>query len=214
MSQDLVILGTGGHAKVVVDACRAAGIAVRGLLNRDSSGATSVLGATVLGDDSLLPELAVSCQFHVAVANNETRLRLTEQVIASGGALRTVTHPDAVVSAAADIGPGCMMAAGALVNPGARLGRCVIVNTAASVDHDCDLGDGVHVAPGARLTGAVVCGKSAFIGVGAVVVPGVRIGESAVVGAGATVLGDVGNGVTVIGTPARPSRSPADEVSA
>lgn len=203
MSRDLVILGAGGHAKVAVDACRVAGIAVRGLLDRDSRGVTSVLGATVLGDDSLLAELAASCDFHVAITDAKTRLRLADQVIALGGALGTIRHPGAIASEAAEIGPGGMLAAGSVVNPGAHLGRCVIVNTAASVDHDCDLGDGVHVAPGARLAGAVVCGKAAFIGAGAVILPGVTIGAGATVGAGAVVTRDAPDGVTLVGVPAR-----------
>jgi len=205
MSRELVILGAGDHAKVAVDACLAAGISLRGLLDRSSGEVDSILGVPVIGDDSRMAELAATCDFHVAISDNGTRLRLADLVIAEGGTLKAIRHPGAILSTATDIGPGCMLVAGAVVNPGARLGRCVIVNTAASVDHDCDLGDGVHVAPGARLTGTVTCGKAAFIGAGAVVLPGVRIGRNAIIGAGATVLTNVADGATMIGTPVRPS---------
>ena len=44
----------------------------------------------------------------------------------------------------------------------------------------------------------------AFVGAGAVILPGVTIGKHAVVGAGAVVLADVQAGETVAGVPARP----------
>ena len=50
---------------------------------------------------------------------------------------------------------------------------------------------------------SVVIGKSAFVGTGSIILPGVKIGEGAIVGAGAVVTKDVFPGTTVIGIPAR-----------
>jgi acetyltransferase-like isoleucine patch superfamily enzyme len=49
----------------------------------------------------------------------------------------------------------------------------------------------------------VIIRKNAFIGTGAIILPGVEIGEKAVVGAGAVVTKDVPSGVTAVGNPAR-----------
>jgi maltose O-acetyltransferase len=49
----------------------------------------------------------------------------------------------------------------------------------------------------------VVIGDSAFVGAGAVALPGTRIGVGAVVGAGSVVTHNVPDGVTVAGNPAR-----------
>lgn len=46
-------------------------------------------------------------------------------------------------------------------------------------------------------------GENCFIGVGAIVLPGVRIGDGSIVGAGAVVIGDVAAGSLVAGNPAR-----------
>ena len=46
-------------------------------------------------------------------------------------------------------------------------------------------------------------GDDAWIGAGAVVMPGVKIGNAAVVGAGAVVTNDVAPNTTVVGVPAR-----------
>ena len=45
--------------------------------------------------------------------------------------------------------------------------------------------------------------KDAFIGTGAIILPGVNIGENAVIGAGTVVAKDVSPRATIIGNPAR-----------
>jgi acetyltransferase-like isoleucine patch superfamily enzyme len=94
--------------------------------------------------------------------------------------------------------------AGAVVNADATIGSGVIINTCASVDHDCRLGNGVHVCPRASLAGNVIVHDRSWIGIGACVIQGVTIGHDVIVGAGATVTADVPDGLTIIGTPARP----------
>lgn len=202
-SKPLIIIGAGGHAKVVADAALAAGWTVAGLLDRDGSG---ILGLAVLGGDARLDDpafVAAHC-FVAAIGAQAARRRLSLRVLAAGGDLAVVVHPSAIVAPSAIIGAGSVVLAGAVVNPDARIGRFAIVNVCASVDHDNVLGDNVQVGPGARLTGNVSVGEDALIGAGAVVLPGVSIGAGAIVGAGAVVTRAVDAGATVMGNPARP----------
>jgi len=201
MPRPVVILGHGGHARVVADICRAAKREVRGFLDRQGVHES----ASVLGGDDLLDDRAFveSHEYVVGIADQRIRRRLAGLVRAKGGVLASVIHPSAVVAPAVAIGAGVVVVAGCVVNPGAVLGDLVIVNTGATVDHDCVLNEGVHVCPGAHLTGNVVCGEYAFLGAGAIVIPGRAIGAWAVVGAGAVVISDVTDGVTVVGCPAR-----------
>ena len=71
------------------------------------------------------------------------------------------------------------------------------------MDHDCVIGRAVHIAPGAHLCGGITVGERTLIGAGATVIPNLRIGSDVVIGAGATVVGDIPDGVTALGTPAR-----------
>ena len=204
--KQLVIVGAGGHGRVVLDAARAAGWTVRGFLdNTKPLGATAnaspILGPTTELDD---PQFLAGATVIVALGDQAARRNLSFRVLRNGGALAVVCHPSATVSPSAAIGDGSFIAAGSIVAPNAVIGRFCILNTAGSADHDVVLEDGVQVCPGARLAGRVTCGEDSFIGTGAVVLPGIRIGRGAVVGAGAVVLGDVAEGITVVGNPACP----------
>jgi UDP-perosamine 4-acetyltransferase len=205
-----VLVGAGGHARVVLDAARASGalevIAVVDV--RPELRGSSFEGVEVIGDES-----ALSLARHrgaraillgvgsVDVA--DTRRRLFERIVVLGLELPVVRHPSAVISPSATIGAASVVFAGAIVNPGARIGTNVIVNTAAVLDHDVQIGDHAHVSPGAHLAGGVVVGEESHIGIGSSIIQGVRIGARVVVGAGAVVLHDVADGDRVAGVPAR-----------
>jgi len=209
----IVVLGGGGHARVVIDCVRTSGLAeIKGVLDADPSlrGGT-VLDVPVLGGDDLLSGLAKAGVTHFVVGlggvgDNGPRTRLFELGLSVRLAPFTVRHPSAAVSRWASIGPGSQLLPGSIVNAGAVLGRNVIVNSGGIVEHDCIIGDHVHVATGARLASTVQVGASAHIGAGATVRQCIRIGEGAVVGAGAVVVKDIEPGAVVAGVPARPIR--------
>jgi len=200
------LVGAGGHARVVVDilaSCRCRNIF---LVDDDSSHhGCLVAGQPVVGGRECLlaaarktPELGVIA----AVGGNRDRAQIFNWLREQELPVTVALHPTAVVGSEVSIGRGTVVMAGAVINAGAAVGANVIVNTHAAIEHDCRLGDHVHVAPGAVLCGAVRVGPETCIGAGAVVVPGVVIGAKVVVGAGATVLSDIGDGLTVAGTPA------------
>lgn len=205
MAKPLVILGSGGHGRVVADIARAMGRTVAGFLDANVPAGRVFGGIKVLGGDPLLDDRAFIAQheFIIAIAEQRARRRLATLVRERLGALVSLVHPSAVVAPDVRIGAGTVLVAGSVVNPGAILGDLVIVNTGATVDHDCVLNDGVHICPGAHLAGTVTCGEDACIGTGAVVIQNVRIGARTMVGAGAVVIADVPTDVTVVGCPAR-----------
>jgi sugar O-acyltransferase (sialic acid O-acetyltransferase NeuD family) len=205
----VLIIGAGGHAQVVADIFRSmprvpGGPEVVGFLDeRKSLQGKLVLGAPVIGPVSMLRSLAADAAI-VAIGDNRVREGLTHRVDAASVRLATAVHPSAVVAGDVVIGAGSMLCAGAIVNTGTTIGRGVILNTGCTVDHHSTLGDFVHIAPGVHMGGEVTVGDGVMIGIGAVVLPRIRIGKWAVVGAGAVVTRDVPEGVTVVGSPARP----------
>ena len=201
----IVILGSGGHARVVADACALAGRRVAGFLDPEVRPGERRGDLEVLGDDGLLADVRFMREhdFIVGVGDQRERIRLAGQVNDRGGRLASVIHPSAVLAPGTEVGAGSVIFAGAVVNVGTEIGRCTIIHSNATVDHDGRLEDGVQVCPGAALAGDVTCRREAFIGIGARVIQGRTIGERAVVGAGAVVIEDVPPDVTVVGNPAR-----------
>jgi acetyltransferase EpsM len=205
MSGSIVVAGSGGHAKVVIEACRAGGAVVAGCIRDRAADGELFHGVEVLGDERLLRDTEFLAAHAVVAARGDRALRrrLSETVLANGGRLATVIHPAAIVSPTATIAAGSVVLAGAILGPDAQVGRFCIVNHGASLDHDGRIEDGVNLCPGARLAGAVLCREDAFVGIGAAIIQGVTIGRRAIVGAGATVTADVEDDATVVGCPAR-----------
>ena len=204
-----VLIGAGGHARVVLDAARAAKrIDIVCVIDADpAKRGTRFEDLDVIGDESVLPGLRARAIDAIvlgvgSVDVNATRSALFRRVSSLGFELPPVIHPSAVISPTARMGVACVIFAGVILNPGVRLGDNVIVNTAAVLDHDIVVGDHVHVSPGARLAGGVIVGDGTHVGIGATVVQSVRIGSGVMVGAGAVVLHDVADGSRIAGVPA------------
>jgi len=198
----LLVLGAGGHGRVVADAATTMGTWSRVCFVDDR--ATNVPGFELVGTSADLERLLSSFKaLVVGIGDARTRLQLLERAAGLGFELPVIVHRSAAVSTQASLGPGSVVFAQSAVNPGAQLGRGCIVNTGATVDHDCRFEDGVHACPGAHLAGNVLVGERTWIGVGACVKQGVRIGSDVMIGAGAAVVADVTSGQTVVGVPAR-----------
>lgn len=199
----VLILGTGGHAKVALEILVASGVEVQGFLDDDvSKHGSTVLGYPILGSLQSSETLSHS-GVALGIGSNSVRKKLTESL--SVDTWLNLVHPSATVSRFATIGRGVMVGMGACIQPSVELGDFCIVNTSASVDHDCRIGAYAHVSVGAHLAGSVLVGEGALIGAGSVARPGIQIGDWTTVGAGAAVVKDIPENETWTGVPARPN---------
>lgn len=207
-----VILGCGGHGRVVLDIIVNAGVQeVVGFVDSNPElVGRRVDGVKVFGPpDDLVrvrDENAVDCGI-VAIGDNGVRRALADQLDSLGLELINAIHPSANLARNVTLGRNIVIAAGVLVSAHCQIGDSVILNTGCIVDHESLIGTATHICPGARLAGRVTVESGAFVGIGATVIQSLRVGCEAVVGAGAVVINDVAPMSTVVGVPAREIKS-------
>lgn len=204
----VLIVGAGGHAKVLLDALIENNLEIIGLTDFErAKWHTELRGIPVLGnDDEILsynPEDIVLANGIGSIGSTAKRQHIYELFTEKGYIFAKVIHPSSVISPNARLAAGVQVLAGAVVSAGTKIGENSIINTSASVDHDVSIGKHVHVAPGVTISGGVSVGDGTHIGTGASVVQGVHIGKNVIVGAGAVVLHDVADNEIVYGVPAR-----------
>lgn len=194
------ICGAGGVGRETLDAALAAGLTVTGFLD-DLLAGREVRGLPVVAPD----KVGSGGQYVVGIADPRARERLAALLDARGLQAATIIHPRAVIAPEVNLGPGCVVLAGAHVSSSIRLGAHTQVHYNATVGHDAVLDDFVTVYPGANVSGAVLLKRGVTVGSNACILQGRTVGEHAFVGAGAVVTRDVGDGVVVVGSPARPA---------
>ena len=99
--------------------------------------------------------------------------------------------PWALVSESANLGEGCQVMAGAIIQANVTIGPDTIINTGAKIDHDCYIVRDWHIYPEAALTGGVNVGKGSILSAGVVVVPEISIRENSFIKAGTVVKSNV-----------------------
>lgn len=204
----VIILGAGGHAKVLIDALRLQSVDILGIVDADpGKKGLEFMGLPIIGSDQDVTRYAPHCVRLVngigSVRCGAVRRKIFLGFKDKGYQFQHVIHPAAVVAADVLIAEGAQVMAGAIIQTGSEIGANAIINTRASVDHDCRIGSHVHIAPGAVLCGGVTIGEGAHIGTGAVIIQGITVGAAGLVAAGAVLVRNVQSGRMVAGVPAR-----------
>ncbi len=192
MQKKVVIIGAGGHGRVVADVVRACGDIVVGFLDDDPS--LDTLGA--VKDYANYSD----CLFFAAIGNPEIREAIVQQLDVDW---YTAIHPSAIVSPSARVEEGTVVMPNAVINAGAHIGKHCIINSGAIVEHDNQIEEYVHISVGARLGGTVQVGKKTWIGIGATVSNRMSICGGCMIGAGAVVVENITEQGIYVGVPAR-----------
>ena len=217
----VLILGAGGHGRVVLDILLQAGQHdVLGFLdNNREIHARRVDGLVVHGSISDLERLARELDLDgviIAIGDNGARRGLARQIEQAGIELVNAVHPSATIAYNATLGRNVVVAAGVVVCANCQIGDSVILNTGCIVDHQTMIGEGSHICPGVRIAGRVKVEPGVFVGIGATIVPKVTLGCESIIGAGAVVTDDIPPMATAVGVPARPIKaaSASEEMAA
>ena len=204
----LVIIGAGGHGRVVADCAQQLNTYQKIVFLDDSFKETKHSGEWQIVDEiKSFPNYINSSDFIVAIGNNRLRGKIFEQLNNANASIVSLIHPSAVVSPNSTIGKGVIVCANAVVNIGAQIADGCIINTGATVDHDCVLAENVHISPGVNIAGGVSIAKFSWLGIGSTVIERLTFAENTQIGAGAVVTQSTQANSLYLGVPAKRVRA-------
>jgi len=206
--KDVIILGSGGHARVLLEILDNQNYSVLGMTDVCAEKWGSHIGGVpVLGDDSSIfehdPQSILLVNGLGSVQHTKIRSNVFNLFFQNNYSFLSLAHITAYKSISAVFGCGTQLLAGSIVANHARLGNNVLVNTRAIIEHDCIIQDHCHLATGSIVCGQTVVGEGVHIGAGATIIQGLSIGENSTIAAGAVVVKDVPPNVLVAGIPSR-----------
>ena len=200
INKPVIILGAGGHAKVVADSLISSGYEILGCVTPDLKSGTSFYGVNVLGDDNVigryLPSDVVLANGIGALPYQNLRRRIAKNMRDKGYEFVSVIHPSAIISQSVNLDEGVQVMAGAVIQADTRIGCDSIINTGALVDHDCVIGRDTNLAPGVVCSGGVNISDFTYIGTGTKIIHNISIGSHSVIAAGVVIYKDVLANVT------------------
>lgn len=209
MKEDIIILGTGGHAAVLIDIIESAGkYNIIGVTDISTAQGTTYKGYTILGNDSILEDYFNRGCRNVAIGvggykNNIFRSDLFKKMKKIGFKIPSHIHPSANISKTVEVGEGSVIFSGVNINSNVVIGQNNIIATGSNIDHNTVLSNDVLISAGVTVGGYVKISEKVLCALGCNVISGVEIGSEILVGAGAVVVKSIYQRGTYLGTPAR-----------
>ena len=204
MHKNVIIIGAGGHAKVIADIIEKSGDEIVGFLDDNKElGTTVINNYKIIGDLNNRFTMAVTkkdVEFIIAIGDNRKREEISHSPNLK---FYTAIHPSAQIGLDVEIQEGTVVMANVCINSSAKIGKHCIINTGSIIEHDNTIEDCVHISPNAALGGTVKIGENTHVGIGSIVKNNITICQNCIIGAGAVVVKDILEEGTYVGVPAK-----------
>ncbi|MFK8038661.1 MAG: acetyltransferase [Crocinitomicaceae bacterium] len=198
--KEIIIVGAGGHARVVIEIANLLGYVVKGIIDLNFDGQSEIiLGVNVIGGVDKLKNISKDTNIAIAIGDNKIRSKYVLALKKEGFSLPVLIHPAAIVSKTSVIGNGSLICAGVIITTEVKIGIGSIVNTGSIIDHESEIHDFVHVAPGVCIAGRTKIGRFTFIGIGSSIIDKIEIDENVSIGAGSTIVKNIPSNSKVVG---------------
>ena len=205
--KNIVIFGSGGHSKVLIDIIEKLGdYNLVGLIDTFKEKGKLIFDYEVIGKEDDIEDLIENYNIQcgvIGIGDNFIRKKVVEFVHQKNLNFKfeTLIHPKSNIGKNVIVGDGTVVMSGVSINSDTKTGNHCIINTNSSVDHDCHLGDYVSVSPNSGIGGNVNIGDHSFIGIGSNIIHNINIGNNNVIGSSSLVNRDIGSNILGYGVP-------------
>ena len=187
MNKEVVVIGGGGYARVVIDIVERSGDKVKGLLDDALAIGTMVDGYPIIGKIDEFQKDS-GCFYIIAIGSNEVRNDIVNKLNVPW---YTAIHPTAIISKTAYVDEGSVIAANVVINPGAMIGKHCIVNSSSIIEHGDIIKDFVHISSGVTIGGEVVVGENSMIDLGCIIQRNIKIASGSKIKVGQVITSDL-----------------------
>jgi sugar O-acyltransferase (sialic acid O-acetyltransferase NeuD family) len=205
---ELVIIGSGGHASSLLDLMRRSKLVVKGYVSEKKAVDGNFFDLPWFGDDENFTSNEDPKEIKIVNAvgfmgGHNLRKQITEYYASLNFKFQTLIDSTSLISETASIGEGAQILANSYIGPSVVIGTNSIINTGSIIEHDSKIGSNSHVAPGVTICGDSYIGADSFVGAGSVIIQSIRVLDDVIIGAGSIVIHDLESHSTVVGNPAR-----------
>ena len=204
-NKDLIVIGSGGHARIIIDIAESLGYGIRGIIDINfNNQKENILDYPVLGNFNIIKKCdpKEDCVI-IAIGDQYERAKYYKKARSLGFSILSLIHPSTIISKHVKIGKGVIINAGVIINVNSVIGDNTIINTGAIIDHEVTIGNHSHICPGAKLAGRVSIGKYCMVGIGSCIIDNIKIGNNVKVGAGSIIINNVVSNSTFVGVPGK-----------
>ena len=190
-SRKLIIVGAGGHGKVVYDVAENTKKYDEIYFLDDNLKLCQFYKSKIIDTTEYIYKYIKEYHFIVAIGDNKTRNEKQTLLKQLNAKVVTLIDKTAIISDSATIGEGTVVMPKVVINADVRVGHGVILNSGCIVEHDSNLGNFCHISPNATICGTVSIGAGTWIGAGATIINNKKICENVVIGASSIIINDI-----------------------
>ncbi|MFT4144727.1 MAG: acetyltransferase [Mobilitalea sp.] len=199
----LLILGAGGHGKVIADSALKMNCWKEIAFLEDNPAKAEGFPYVILAKFEDFEQFLGEYDMIAGIGANRKREEIQLKLEAAGASIATILHPNVILGGNVTIGEGSVVMAGVIINTDTKIGKGCILNTAATIDHENNIEDFVHLSPGVHTAGNVKVGTLTWLGIGSSVIQNITIEKDCMIGAGAVVVNNLQVTGIYLGVPAK-----------
>ena len=206
MKKDLLIIGSGGHARIVSEVALLSKYHVKGIIDLEfkKEKKETINFIPVIGNLEKLNTFEKSkIDLFLAIGDCKNRKKYYNILKKKGYNFINLFHPTSIISKTASIGNGVLINSGSIINSNATIKDNVIINTGSIIEHEVIISNHCHCGPGSIVSGRVTIEDTVFIGAGAKIINNIKISSNSVIGAGSVIIDNVPKNSVVVGIPGK-----------